>query len=89
MNRGLASSEWFCTVPTKSSYPDMGVCEMNPLTGVGIGESTVGMAAGSPLGGDCSKNGGVVVVMGRCRGLSSGGGFCSCWTGCEMDGFLE
>ena len=61
-NRGLESSDWLCTVATKSSYPDIGVCEINPLTGVGRGDMIVGIVA-IPVGGDCSKNGGVVVAI--------------------------
>lgn len=37
---------------------------MKPLRGVGSGDRTAGIVEGIPLGGDCSKKGGVVVVMG-------------------------
>lgn len=84
--RGLASaSELSRTVRTKSSYPDMGVCEMKPLTGVGSGDRPCGSADGIPFGGDCSKNGGVVVAGKLRLGFSSGVGFWSCM-GCEIDG---
>jgi hypothetical protein len=58
---GLASGSDCPPDRTKSSYPDMGVDVMNPLTicpGVGSGERTVGRC-GIEFEGDWSKNGGV------------------------------
>lgn len=60
--KGLVSGSDAPPDRTKSSYPDIGVEVMNPLTmlpGVGNGERSVG-GCGIVFGGDWSKNGGVV-----------------------------
>jgi hypothetical protein len=59
--KGLVSGSDRPPDRTKSSYPDMGVEVMNPLTmlpGVGNGERSVG-GCGIVCGGDWSKKGGV------------------------------
>lgn len=61
MNWGLSVSVGSRTVLTKSSYPDIGVEDTNPLmlvTGVGSGDMRLG-ACGNVLTGDWAKNGGV------------------------------
>jgi hypothetical protein len=50
----------------------MGVCEINPLTGVGSGDRTVGSVTGKVLVGDGSKKEGGVVEIVILSGFSSG-----------------
>jgi hypothetical protein len=87
MNLGLVLfSELSRAVLAKSSYPDMGVCDTNPLTGVGSGDRAVGSVDGMPFVGDWSKKEGDVVEIGMLSGFSSGVGRCM---GCDTDGCRE